>query len=250
MKHLPARIVGAPLGAIGSVPKSRLNAQWAELRSLVSPFGRKPRPSPGLRSLLQGFFLSVLFITSPFAVEPNACDLAVGHPSDPNRVGPGIPTNQVVSHVAIPACRQALLDDPDNPRLQYQLGRALYYWAEANNGDKTEAMQQLKEASDQSYVQAMFVFGLLQKYAGKACEGSALIKAAADRGLKSGRLTYVSDTLSGVYADCGSRLATDDQLLAYADAAAGQVEGYYEQMLLANLQRELEARRKFKGSHR
>ncbi len=172
----------------------------------------------------------------------NPCDATVGHPSDPNRVGPGVATDQVVTHVAIPACRAALKAQPDNPRWQYQLGRALYYWAEANGGDKQEALAMIQRAADQDYVQAMFVLGLLHKYRGEPCAGRQLVKQAADQGLKSARLTYPSDVLGDVYARCGERITTNQDLLNYVTAAQQQTESYYENLLVGNLMRELSAR--------
>jgi len=88
----------------------------------------------------------------------------------------------------------------------------------------------------------MFVTGLLRKYSGRACDGRELVRDAADQGLKSARLTYVSDSLAQVYADCGARLLSDEALLDYVSAAKTQTAGYYENMLVSNLERELKAR--------
>jgi len=59
-----------------------------------------------------------------------ACDWEVGHPSDRDRVGPGVSSSDVDTERAIAACRGYLETDPDNLRLQYQLARAIVYQAD------------------------------------------------------------------------------------------------------------------------
>ena len=174
------------------------------------------------------------------ADDVDPCDLAAGHPSDPDRVGPGVATDDVVTHVAIPACRAAVEREPDNPRFHYQLGRAIFYWSGANAGDATEGIAEVRVAAAMGYRQAQFVSALLHKRAGEYCEAEALNKAAADQGLKSARLTYVDDVTAGLYDRCGVS-ATLPEMFAYLDAAADQVSGYYEDMLLGSLRRQLAA---------
>lgn len=54
----------------------------------------------------------------------DACDWEAGHPSDPDRIGPGIGSGDVNTARAIDACRRAVEREPDNARFHYQLGRA------------------------------------------------------------------------------------------------------------------------------
>ena len=92
-----------------------------------------------LLAAIPGFFLLLsAAVTADDGVD--ACDLAAGHPSDPDHVGPGVATRDVVAHIAIPACRAAVEREPGNPRFHYQLGRAIVYWADANNGDDSEGV--------------------------------------------------------------------------------------------------------------
>ncbi len=53
------------------------------------------------------------------------CDRLAASPSDKTRVSPGVPLDMIDAAAAIPACRSAVEAKPDNPRLTFQLGRAL-----------------------------------------------------------------------------------------------------------------------------
>jgi len=63
------------------------------------------------------------------------CDIEAAHPSDPDRVGEGRASGEVVTSRAIPACRRAIDEWPDVARFHYQLGRALVYAADADGAD-------------------------------------------------------------------------------------------------------------------
>lgn len=188
------------------------------------------------------YVLWVIFAaTGVAALELDRCDVAAAHPSDPDRIGEGVETAKVVTHVAIPACRSAVERDPTQARFHYQLGRAIVYWAEANGANADEGIAAVKTAADMGYRQAQFVFGFLKARSGDLCAAEPWYKAAADQGLKSARITYVNDTVAGRYRGCGAS-ASDAELVEYLDGAQAQVSGYYENMLLAGLRRQLEAR--------
>ena len=53
------------------------------------------------------------------------CDLRAADPTDPQRFAPGIRAGLVNIQKAAQACAYALSADPENPRLQFQLGRVL-----------------------------------------------------------------------------------------------------------------------------
>ena len=173
------------------------------------------------------------------AAEVDACDLTAGHPSDPNHLGPGVATAEVVTHVAIPACRAAVEREPDNARFRYQLGRVIYYWANANEGDPSEGIEHIRIAADAGYAQAQFVFGLLKRYAGDFCAAEPWTRRAANQGLKSARLAYADDLTAGRYASC-AEIADHGVVSGYLDGAASQVDGYYEGLLLGALRRQLD----------
>lgn len=184
--------------------------------------------------------LVMLMTSGLFASEePHSCDAAVAHNSDPDRVAPGVSSREVVVQVAIPACREAVAEYPDVARFHYQLGRALVYWADANNVDTTEGVKYVKQAAEMGHTQAIFVLGLMYQRENKVCDVERLFKQAADRGLKSARLTYVNEVLKGAFVACESaatKLIMQDYLLQ----AQQQVGGYYENMLLDNLTRQLD----------
>ncbi|MEM7281142.1 MAG: hypothetical protein AAF438_05900, partial [Pseudomonadota bacterium] len=180
--------------------------------------------------------VALFFSTGVFAEEPNTCDLEVGHPSDPRKVGPGKSSSEVKLQLAVPGCREAVKNHPDNPRFHYQLGRALIYWADINNGDDSEGTESVRRAAEMDYPQALFVMGLLHKREKEACAAEPLTKRAADLELKSARITYVHDALNGIYEGC---LTVDKKIMMeYLEKAATQVSGYYESLLLTNLKRE------------
>jgi uncharacterized protein len=58
-------------------------------------------------------------------IEITPCDLFAADPHDPYRISTGIPWGLVNTRQAIRACAEAVAADPDNPRLNYQMGRAL-----------------------------------------------------------------------------------------------------------------------------
>lgn len=181
-----------------------------------------------------------LLMVSPaaFAADVHECDRQAAHPSDPDRVGDGRSSSEVVTHRAIPACREAQSMYPDEARFHYQLGRAIVYWADANDGDYGEGMRHLETAAAMNYTQALFVVGLMYQREGRICDAMPGMRQAADQGLKSARITYVDHVLAGRFDDCESTAAIEE-MSRWLDAAGEQVSGYYENMLLAGLKRQL-----------
>ena len=136
------------------------------------------------------------------------------------------------------ACRGDLETDPDNPRLQYQLARAIVYHADRHGTSYEEGMVYLAQSVAAGHTQAMFVYGLILSRESRACEAAPWMRRAAEAGLKSARLAYVDNALGGRWSDCG--VVLDEELMAgFLDGAADQVSGYYENMLLGALRREL-----------
>jgi hypothetical protein len=176
--------------------------------------------------------------TAAVAQAIDACDWEAGHPSDPDRVGPGIGSGDVNTERAIAACRRAVEREPENARFHYQLGRALVYAADREGTDWQVGMPHLEKSAALEHRQAMFVLGLMHKRAGDVCASEPLTRGAADLGLKSARISYVNDYLSGSLDACPPR-ASLEAMQGYLEAARGQVSGYYENMLLDALDRHL-----------
>jgi len=183
-------------------------------------------------------FLGVMIAGPVAAQEITECDRLAAHPSDPNHAGDGVSSGDVDTRKAITACEAAVAKWPENPRFHYQLGRALVYDADKVNGDTSLGIAHLEHASDMQYPQAMFVLGLMYRRAGDICASEPLTRSAADKGLKSARITYANAVISGEYANCGAT-ASPAEIDTYLQMAEAQVSGYYERMLLQNLDRQL-----------
>ena len=83
------------------------------------------------------------------------CDLQAAHPADKNRpIGvQGVPDGKITS-AAIKPCLQAASDNPDNPRYDFQLGRA--YWA---GKQYDAALDAFLKAQEKEYAPAYFYLG-------------------------------------------------------------------------------------------
>ena len=88
------------------------------------------------------------------------------------------------------------------------------------------------------HTQAMFVYGLMLPRESRACEVAPSMRRATEAGLKSPRLGYADNTLSGRWFDCSVMLDAD-LMAAFVGAAADRVSAYYDNMLLGALPREL-----------
>jgi hypothetical protein len=116
------------------------------------------------------------------AEETNDCDIQAAHPSDILRLAPGKTDDEIVAVLAMRACSAAVERFPNEPRFQFQLGRALTamkrpeeaakaferaasmgypaanfyraeaalqaYWDSGSESDLDNAKQLLKEAKD------------------------------------------------------------------------------------------------------
>ena len=76
-------------------------------------------------------------INQPAVATPDACDLAAGHPSDPERVGPSVEYVSLDPQIAIPACEKAVAAEPGNMRFKALLARAL---DKAGRGEEAAAL--------------------------------------------------------------------------------------------------------------
>ncbi|MBJ3777352.1 caspase family protein [Acuticoccus mangrovi] len=86
--------------------------------------------------------------------EITECDILAGHPSDPERIHPGIDYALMKPAPAIRACRADLAADPQNPRLMTNLARAL-----DKAGEFAEALELNKAAADAGYLGAYHNLG-------------------------------------------------------------------------------------------
>lgn len=173
-----------------------------------------------------------------------ACDILAGHPSDPGNITEGVSSTAADVDRAIPACERAVEQYPDSPRQRYQLGRVMFYKFQRMGGDDMEMAQSatghVQAAADMDWTQAKFVRGLLAMGMGETCTAAPLFKSAADDGLKAARMQVAKDVMAGAYADCDIEVSMDE-VGAYLEANADEMEGYYESMLHGVLTAQYEA---------
>ena len=178
---------------------------------------------------------------SKYSQEVTACDLAAAHPSDPDKVGPGVAQAEMNFPSAIAACEMAVAGDPDNPRLRYQLARAYTY-----SGQTGEGWPHMEAAVAAEYPQALFVSGYMQ-YLGRSdtsadvCRAGHLLWRSAEYGRLAAQVGFARYALDGGFDGCEG-LADPAELRALLAAAAESTGDYYRTMLIGMLQKELAAK--------
>jgi hypothetical protein len=169
------------------------------------------------------------------------CDRRAGHPDDPNHVGPGVASAAMDVAAAIEACRGDLVADPSNPRLQYQLARALTY-----GGHVTDALPLLEDGARRGYPQTLFVLGYLYltgAYDVKkdACRAGELIRASAIAGRLAGQVGFPYYSRDGAFAGCAVK-QDPAEMIGFLEAALASKPDYYPQLLARELLRSLSER--------
>jgi uncharacterized caspase-like protein/TPR repeat protein len=97
--------------------------------------------------------VALVVATGPMASSEDAplheCDRLAGHPSDADRVGPGVAWEDLEPKRALAACATAMREHPDEARFQYQYGRALL-----RLGSADDARLWFRTTAEQGYVVA------------------------------------------------------------------------------------------------
>jgi TPR repeat protein len=84
------------------------------------------------------------------------CDTLAASPEDPQRNTQGVDFNKVNAKAAIPACKAAVEQSPDEARLHFQLGRAY------SRAKKYEAaVEHYRKAAEAGYAIAQFNLGIM-----------------------------------------------------------------------------------------
>jgi TPR repeat protein len=180
------------------------------------------------------------FDPSRYSQEVTECDRLAGHPDDPHKVVPGLGTRAMDLPAAIQACRTDLTQDAQNPRLQYQLARALTY-----NGRVTEALPIIEQSAAAGYPQAIFVTGYLYlegAYSAPkdACRAAELIRESALYGRLAGQLGYPAYVLAGRFEGCAVSQAREE-LIEFVETARKTRLDYYPAVLAESLLSQLKA---------
>lgn len=179
---------------------------------------------------------SKTFDTSPYSQLVTGCDRLAAHPEDPFKNTDGLETGAVDFAAAIAACRIALAADPENPRIQYQLARALTY-----AGQVKEALPLIEKAAALHYPQALFVTGYLylEGFAGAPkdpCRAAALLRESAEYGRMAGVLGYPTYVREGRFRGCAG-VPDEAEIKAYLEAARSMTSNYYHGLLIDALMR-------------
>jgi TPR repeat protein len=172
------------------------------------------------------------------------CDQLAADPTDPDKIGPGVPWAKLDGPRAVAACRNALQADPRNGRFALELGRALEktqdtlsaaaayrqggengnaaaflalaYLYENGNGvarDDTKAVGLLHQAADKGSIDALTELGFLVASGRGAAKDDAaaagFYQQAADKGsaLAMNNLAYMYETGRGVTKDVGHAIS-------------------------------------------
>ncbi len=138
------------------------------------------------------------------------CDGLTASPDDPQRRAEPVPLATLDASITLTACQSALVQEPENPRLLYQYGRALL--ASGRPRDATDAW---RAAARQEYPAALYELGLSllpacdafdRRYAEQAY---SYLRRAADR-----EHGGAAATLGRAYR-CQAPAAGNDELAAY-----------------------------------
>lgn len=162
------------------------------------------------------------------------CDAVAGHPDDPDRVGPPAKREEINLPEAVRLCDAAHRADPTIARIQYQLGRMLFY-----SGITDRAMIEVKGAADGGHRQAQFVYGLFVMNSRKdaptdPCVAESYWRKSATAGRQAARMNYVRYALKGAFKSCPEAAGTDE-MAQLIKAGRSQADEYYQRVLFEEL---------------
>jgi tetratricopeptide (TPR) repeat protein len=170
---------------------------------------------------------------SRWSQEVTECDRLASHGRDPGHVAPPVSQSGMDKPAAIEACTAAVAADPENPRLNYQLGRAYGY-----SGMGDQAMPYRLKALEQDYPQSLFVIGYLYLLGLTIDQDICKAQELWLRGAKYQRLAALvalpRHTMQGDFDDCGVDIPVSD-LRAYLERADELSSDYYVGMLVEEL---------------
>jgi TPR repeat protein len=157
------------------------------------------------------------------------CDKLVSHVEDPDRVATGVKEVMLVAGTA--ACRDAVKNDPENPRLRYQLARVLFY-----SEITEESISHLEFSAKAGSEQAQFVLGYiadtgLQGVTRSPCIVEDLWFRSATQGRFAALVSYPRHVALGKFKDCTIQ-AGPSEILKFLAKAKEKASGYYQKLLV------------------
>ncbi|MEM1092408.1 MAG: hypothetical protein AAGI67_18620 [Pseudomonadota bacterium] len=174
---------------------------------------------------------------SRWSQEVTECDRLTSHGRDPGHVADPVSRSGMDKPAAIAACTKAVEADPENPRLNYQLGRAYGY-----SGRGEEAMPYRLKALSKDYPQSTFVIGYLyllgQTIEQSTCKALDLWQRSARNRRLAALVSLPRHYLRGDFDECGVEITKAD-LTAYLDEAGKQSSDYYVGMLIEEIRQDL-----------
>jgi TPR repeat protein len=191
--------------------------------------------------VLAGLVAAMIAAPLSAAEEITQCDVLVSHPLDPDRITDGVSSVNVLHEEGIAACLAAVTRDPENPRLNFQLGRVYFY-----DGQTEKALSHLEQAADAGYRQAQFVLGyVLDSGLGGAdkepCRTEDLWLRAARSGRLAALVSYPHHVMRGGFNNC--RVQTGDaEMMTFLEQAKARELDYYQTVLVDDLVEDLSAR--------
>ena len=168
--------------------------------------------------------------------EVTRCDELAGHPNDPERVTDGVTQELMNKPAAISACLKAVKNDPDNPRLNYQLARAYGY-----SGLHEAGAVYRKKALNSGYPQSLFVFGYIriEGWDGNTpdpCYGGELVRRSAEAGRFAGLVGFPHYVMTGTFENCNAYPKVDAaEIMFFLNEAEKKAEDYYQRILVKTL---------------
>jgi len=170
---------------------------------------------------------------SRWSQEVTECDRLAAHGRDPGHVGTPATSATMDKEAAIAACHEAVAADPDNPRLNYQLGRAYGY-----SGRGEEAMPYRLKALEANYPQSTFVIGYIyligRTIEQDTCKAFELWQISAKNRRLAALVSLPRHYMMGTFDECDAEISNDD-LRAYLEEARKISDDYYVGMLVDDL---------------
>lgn len=164
------------------------------------------------------------------------CDKLAAHFNDPERVTDGVSEKDMDKPAAIAACLAAVKNDPDNPRLNYQLARAYGYSGRHEDSDPYRL-----KALHAGYPQSLFVIGYISiiSWDGRGadpCYGGELVRRSAVAGRFAGLVGFPHYVQMGVFDECSAYPRIDqDEIARFLERAKNETDDYYHLILIDNL---------------